>query len=202
MVKMYHYTRRANLESIQKTGIQLGINPLRGAPVVSMTTNKCPKRLGLQTGAVLVEGIDADFEPASKAYPDFVFSTESGAREVRMFDQTEVRLEITVPDEAKKHILNYDQLFNRDAPALLPNGSLKKFSKKQIKFFWAIAVHSADYPFATDHVPNEVVDREIGEIASGKKTHRALEWRFSTVVIPPSYISKIEHRQEDGHYSE
>lgn len=200
MLKMYHYTCLENIESIKANGIRRGKNPLHGQIVVSMTTNSCPKRLGLHSGTVLIEGTDPEFDIAEKNYPSLVSETEDKKRIIKMFDQTEVRIELAVPKTFSKHILTYDELFKRDAPSLIGK-PLNKYTKKELKLFWAVAVHSADYPFATSHLSKEQADLEIAAIAKGKRSHRALEWRFSTVPIPPEFIQNIEFKQSDCSYA-
>ncbi len=199
MYKMYHYTCRENILSIQKEGIRLGQSPLLGASVVSMTVNSCPKRLGLHSGTVLIEGIDPEFMAAQKNYPSLVAKTVDGKRMVKTFDQTEARIALIIPKEFMKHILTYDDLFKRDAKSLIGQ-SLSSLTKKQQKLLWAAPVHSADYPFSTSHLTNQQIDREIIEIAEGKRSHRADDWRFSVLQVPPEYISKIEYCGSDGTY--
>jgi hypothetical protein len=204
MFKIYHYTTKVAVPLIQANGIKLGKSPFSEGDVVSMTANTCPKRVGLHNGVVLIEGVSPVFEQASKLYPSLVSELEDGTKIIKMFDQTEVRLEITIPAEAEKDILTYAELFKRDGPAMVlrtSNVPFKKLRKKQVKLVWAAPIHSADYPFGTDHIPDKQVDEEVKKIALGKKSHRALEWRFSTISIPPSYISKVDYRQNDGSYS-
>ncbi|ENO0730376.1 hypothetical protein [Vibrio parahaemolyticus] len=204
MNKMYHFTRVDNLPSIQKEGIRLGKNPLSGPLVVSMTTNPCPKRLGLQTGLILEEDKDFDFVVAAQFYPTLVSKLADGRRVVRCVDQTEVRLEITIPHTKNNKVLTYGQLFNRDAKQFYAQASTMPYSKvsdEVKKFLWAIPIHSADYPFGTSHYLNERIDREVRELADGIRDHRASEWRFATMPISPSYITKIEYRQDDGSYA-
>ncbi|HEK2896164.1 hypothetical protein [Proteus terrae] len=204
MNKMYHFTRVDNLPSIQKEGIRLGKNLLGGPLVVSMTTNPCSKGLGLQTGLILEEDKDFDFVAAAQSYPTLVSKLADGRRIVRCVDQTEVRLEITIPRAKNNKVLTYGQLFNRDAKQLYATVSKMPYSKisdKVKKLLWAIPIHSADYPFGTKHYLEERINREVQELVDGIRDHRASEWRFATIPISPSYITRIEYRQDDGSYA-
>lgn len=199
MHKMYHYTCRQNIALIQKDGIKLGQSPLLGPPVVSMTVNGSPERLGLHFGAVLTEGIDPEFEAAKLRYPSLLSKNADGKGVIRMFNQMEMRIEVSIPEEFASNILTYEELFRRDAKIMIGQ-RLSDFPSEIQKFFWATPIHSADYPFSTAHLDKDQVTKEIIEIAVGLRTHRADDWRFSTEKILAEYITNIESCRSDGTY--
>ena len=194
----YHFTRKANIQSISQNGINPGITPfsaMSGNQAVSLTKTPCHERLGLIKGDILKEGIDPEFKLMAQSYPELV-KVVSGKNELHLFDQTEAMIKINLSNSSSK-LVTYDKLFEKDiVKGLYPN-----LSKDNYQTLKAVGIHSADYRFGTRHLSDNQIDQETQEIASGRKSHTAQNWFFYYGVVPVKSIVSVLYKQADGSYA-
>ncbi|WP_122080949.1 hypothetical protein [Vibrio coralliirubri] len=184
-MKFYHFTRKDALNDILKVGIKPGITPLGVNNVfVSLTSLLTPAGNGLITGQCLIEGVSPQFEFMKSHYPSLV-SGKSPNRQLQLFDQTEVVLEIEI-DKNDPKLLTYDSYID-----VTPVG--KQANKELCK---AAGLASARFPIGG---PEQLQDQETLKILNQKKPI-APHWYFYEGVIPPSMFT-VKHRQQSGQYA-
>ena len=195
----YHFTTSANIASIRRFGLNIGVTPfsqMTGHKAVSLTTVPNPERLGLLKGETLTEGYDDGFDHMEKCYPQLIVTNSNGLKEIKLFDQTESLLKIDL-NIASSKLLNYNDFFEKE----IIKGLYPKKSNDLYEIIKAVGIHSADYPYSTKHLPKEVIDSEVEEIVKGRRKHNAGNWYFYFGVIKPANILQIQTRQQNGSYA-
>lgn len=196
---LYHFTRKANIPNIMLYGIKCGITPfsaISGNQAVSLTKTPCHNRLGLIKGEVLKDGIDPEFQYMHQQCPHLVKKI-SDRDELHLFDQTEVMIKINLNTSSSK-LVNYEKLFEKE---IIKKNIYPGLDKKQYEILKSVGIHSADYSLGTKHLSDEQIDREVLEIATGRKKHTADNWYFYYDVVPIKNIVEILYKQADGSYA-
>ncbi|EGM78704.1 hypothetical protein Rhein_1045 [Rheinheimera sp. A13L] len=187
-MKFYHFTRRGAVDGILKQGILAGIAPFGLNNIfVSLTSLLDPNDNGLITGQKLVENISPQFDFMAGHYPNLI-SGLAPCRELQLFDQTEVALEIEI-DQHDPNLMDYDSFIDLALERLKHNQTKKVLFK-------AAGLASARFPIGG---PNDAQDAEAKRIINSNQPI-APHWYFYRGTIPASMIT-VKYRNESGLYS-
>ncbi|HAS6152804.1 TPA: hypothetical protein I7146_15015 [Vibrio vulnificus] len=187
-MKFYHFTRKDAVDSILKQGILAGITPFELNDIfVSLTSLLDPNDNGLITGQKLVENVSPQFNFMAGHYPNLI-SGLAPNRELQLFDQTEVVLEIEI-DKHDPNLIDYDSFVDF---------ALIKFQRDQTHkvLFKAAGLASARFPIGGS---NNAQDAETVRIMKSNQPI-APHWYFYRGTIPPSMIT-VKFRNGSGLYS-
>ena len=197
-MRLYHFTQKKNINSILQHGIQVGLTPyqdLTDLKAVSLTSIADCNGHGLIKGDVLRQGTDPEYQIAAQHYPLGNRQLSDGQHEVAMFDQTEAMIEIELEPNSSK-LLSHQQLFDK----LMTNHFMKGCSQDELNYWNAAVILSAEYPFGTEHISKQQLDRERYEIINGKRKHNAGSWYFYLGTVTPQNITQVSLKQSNNKY--
>lgn len=190
-MKLYHFTRKSNIDSIKKNGINPGQFPFKidnGVELVSLTSNLTPHGHGLIAGQVISEQDRVLFKEYFRLFPEHA-KGDAPNRVIQLWDQTEAAVELDLSNK-NKSLWSFDKFADKAA----------KWHYLEKDVCKANALATADFPLG-DVTEDQLILR-TREILSQlqRRNFQDRGWYFYTGKINPCFISNILLKQPDGSY--
>jgi hypothetical protein len=176
-MNLYHFTRKAVVESILKNGINASNNPFLspkcGDKVVSLTSDLFPQGHGLTTGKMITREECPDLHLiVPDCPPDAPF--------IQFQDLTEVRLTLTIPKHDPR-LISYVQFCKNYGVTPLESKSF---------------VISANFPHQGGRpLSDKQLLDSMKALKQGKLFDKSRTWYLYLGDIDPAMIAKVEEKQ-------